>query len=330
MPRIFKPATQCGAVGYVQAGSIIHAIARGCFGAYPRRRMYTGAFLAALMVGLTCGAAAQTRFRQTVRLVTVPVTILPGSDGRTPILTASDFQILEDGVPQPIAIFDREPVGPLAIALALDVSGSTTGEMPAEKKAAIKAVDVASSGSDRLAVFAFNEAVAQRTPFTSDRHLLTEALRGLISNGGTALFDAVYLAAGQLEAEPGRHAIIVISDGGDTSSEVTLQRALHRCWNSDAVIYSILVEPVLADAGRDSGGEHALAYLADQTGGETFDVSTAALTGVLRSILDTLHQQYVLGFYASPSDDAGIHQLRVVLRNSEVKALARKGYYKND
>ncbi len=91
-------------------------------------------------------------------------------------------------------------------------------------------------------------------PFTSDERRLDNALRHLRTGAATALYDAIYLSAESLQRRQGRKVIVLITDGGDTASKADYQEALRAAQISEAIIYSIIMVPIEADAGRDTGG----------------------------------------------------------------------------
>jgi len=158
------------------------------------------------------------------------------------------------------------------------------------------------------------------------------ALKGLRPESGTSLYDAIYLAARNLEDREGRHVIVVVTDGGDTTSTKKFHQALEAAQLADAVIYSILVMPITNDPGRNIGGENALTTLAVETGGRVFAPALGPdLDEAFSDILKDLRTQYLLGFYPRnvPASKERFHRLHVRLRRPDLQVQARSGYYED-
>src|SRR5204863_9732012 len=125
------------------------------------------------------------------------------------------------------------------LVVLFDVSSSVKPRLKFEQQAAVKFFRSVLRPVDRAALFAFNHDVTIEQDFTSDTESLASAARDLKAKGGTALYDAIYLAAEKLEKGPGRHVIVIISDGSNTISRTTLETALRMAERSDAAIYGI-------------------------------------------------------------------------------------------
>jgi Ca-activated chloride channel family protein len=263
-----------------------------------------------------------------VRLVLVPVTVLGAPDHR---FTAGDFEVFDDGHKQHVAVFDSDFSSPISRVVANDTSLSTATHLEQEKNAALEIIN-AVGPQDALELVNFNHIVAAETSFTNDRAVLAHAVHALRPSGATSLYDAIYLASDELGRRTGRKALIIISDGGDTTSSVTFQRALREAIGADVVIYSVVVVPIESDAGRDIGGEHALQYLSEQTGGQTFAADPAHLSQPVERVLGALRREYLIGFYPklnSKDDSAGVHQIRVETKYTGLTLLSRKRYYED-
>ena len=116
----------------------------------------------------------------------------------------------------------------------------------------------------------------------------------------TALFDAVYLASRSLDRRQGRKVLVLITDGGDTISKIDYKEAARAAEEAEALVYSIIVVPIENSAGRETGGEHALIQLSEDTGGKYYyATSTAQLDDAFRQISDELRTQYLLAYYPS-------------------------------
>jgi Ca-activated chloride channel family protein len=165
--------------------------------------------------------------------------------------------------------------------------------------------------------------------FTSNYAALERRLRAVRGDAGTALYDAILLAADALEEREGRKVIVVVTDGGDTTHS-DMRRALEQAQLADAVIYPIVVIPITNDAGRNMGGEHVLQFMAENTGGRTFLPGDAAqIDRAFADIITELRTQYLLGFYprAVPLTKDRYHRLQVRAKRPELQVSARNGYY---
>jgi Ca-activated chloride channel family protein len=153
------------------------------------------------------------------------------------------------------------------------------------------------------------------------------------NGAATALYDAVFLASQALNRRQGRKVMVVITDGGDTVSQMDYKEALRAAQEAEAIIYSIIIVPIEADAGRDTGGEHALVQISRDTGGKYFyATSLPQLDSAFQKIGDELRTQYLLAYYPSERySDSEFRQLRVDLKNAPAggpyQSRYRAGYY---
>ena len=274
-------------------------------------------------------------FATDVRLVTLPVTVKDADGAPVGDLERGDFEILEAGVARRVAVFERRTNRPLSVALMLDTSLSTAIELRYERESASRFLkNLLGRGShpgDRAAVFSFSADVQVHQRFTRDRRALERALGSMRPESGTSVYDAVRLASGELARREGRRVIVMITDGGDTTSHWRFADALRAAHDHEVAIYPLIVLPIQSDAGRNRGGEHALITLARNTGGETFVQHGAEnLDLAFGEVLRNLRTQYLLGFY--PGIEGA--QTKEVFRTLEIRAapagavvLARSGYY---
>jgi Ca-activated chloride channel homolog len=274
----------------------------------------------------------EENFHVKVNLVNVFVTVTDEHGAPVAGLTKENFQLLEDGKAQKIAVFDKESALPLSIILAIDTSLSTRRDLPLELSSARRFAHAILRPVDGLSLFAFSEVVNQATPFTADLKTIDHAIEHVQMGSATALYDALYLGSQALEKRRGRKVIVVITDGGDTVSQVTYKEAVRAAQEAEAILYSIIVVPVEASAGRDTGGEHALIQLSDDTGGKYFyATSVPELDDAFRQISDELRTQYLLAYYPSEAvSDSDYRRITVNLTgqsNSGYKARYRTGYY---
>src|SRR3989442_18903 len=250
-----------------------------------------------------CGAlrAQDTTFRVDVNLVRVLATVKDNTGRLVGTLGKEDFTVFDNGAPQQIAVFDRQTEQPLLVSLLIDNSGSTAKDLKYELESVnrfLRALFAEGNPKDALALYTFNYEVRKLTHFTHNHSTLEHSLRGLKSEAGTSLYDAIWLASQELENRDGRKVILVVTDGGDTTSTKDFHAALRAAQLADAVIYSILVIPITNDAGRNIGGENALTTLGLRTGGRVFAPSLGAgVDKAFTDILKELRTQYLLGFY---------------------------------
>jgi Ca-activated chloride channel family protein len=273
-----------------------------------------------------------------VNLVNV-LTSVVGADGAPyTALQKDDFHLLEDGVEQKIAVFERQSSLPLSIVLALDTSLSTRKDLRVETGAARRFAADVLRPADSLAIFQFSNDVSQALGFTNDQARIDDALQHLRTGRATALYDAIFLASRSLARRQGRKIIVLITDGGDTASKSDYPEALRAAQHADAVLFSIILVPIESEAGRDIGGEHALIQLASDTGGQYYYASSLPqLDEAFHRIGDELRTQYLLAYYPSRRRGPEFRRITVELtpqaRQKAAGALTlryRAGYYSAD
>ncbi len=289
----------------------------------------------AVLLWLAHAAPGQdtTVFRSNVRLVRLEVTVKDAAGGIATGLNKDDFLVSENGVPQDIAVFERNTSLPLSIAVLVDTSGSTYKDLAYEVESTnrfFRAVTREGNPDDAVALYSFNWQVTQHADFTRNRLRLERALRSLRGDGGTSLYDAIYLASRDIEDRDGRHAMIVVTDGGDTTSSKDFDAALQAAQRAEAVLYPIVVVPIENPAGRNIGGEHALETIAARTGGRVFFPSDSdSLDQAFDDILIELRTQYLLAYYPHnvPAERNRFHPVAVKVRRTDLRAITRSGYY---
>jgi Ca-activated chloride channel family protein len=248
-------------------------------------------------------------------------------------LGKDDFRIFDDAVEQTISVFERNTSLPLSIALLIDTSGSTNKDIPYETASILKflrALKQAGNPDDTMAVYSFNWQVKMEVGYTRNEQRAERVMRQLHGEGGTSLYDAIYLVSGDLEERDGRHVMVVVTDGGDTTSYKKFEDAVKAAIRSDAVLYPIVVVPITTDAGRNLGGEHALETMAHATGGRTFYPAGAGeLDQTFAEILRELRTEYLLGYYPRlpRAFTNKYHSVRVTVNRPQLKVTTRSGYY---
>ena len=243
----------------------------------------------------------ETTLRVDVNLVNVFVTVTDEHGAPVGGLAKENFVLREDEHEQKIAVFDKESALPLSIALAIDTSLSTRHDLPLEQASAKRFAHAILRPVDALSVYAFSEVVRESTPgYTADLKRIDESIDHIRAGAATALYDAIYLASRALDHRKGRKVIVLITDGGDTVSTVDYKQAVRAAEEAEALVYSIIIVPIESSAGRETGGEHALIQLSEDTGGKYYyATSNAELDEAFRKISDELRTQYLVAYYPS-------------------------------
>jgi len=288
-----------------------------------------------LLAACVCHAqeAPSTTVRVDVKLVNVFVTVTDAHGAPIGSLKQNDFKLSEDGKEQKISVFDKESALPLSIVLAIDTSLSTRRDLPLELASARRFAHTVLRPQDGIALFQFSEIVNEVLPFTSQLKSLDRAIERLHPGSATALYDALFLGSQALDKRQGRKVMVVITDGGDTASKVDYQDAVRSAEEAEAIVYSIIVVPVEASAGRDTGGEHALVQISEDTGGKYYYASSLAqLDDAFKQISDELRTQYLLAYYPSQRlSESEFRRIQVrvdgVPDASSLKVRHRTGYY---
>jgi Ca-activated chloride channel family protein len=235
-----------------------------------------------------------------VRLVNVFASVTDAHGAAVVDLKKDDFSVLEDGHPEKISVFEQQSGVPISIVMALDVSGSVRKEMRLELESARRFTASILRPEDGMALITFGENVNEVVPFTNSWKRIADGMHNMLSGAGTSLYDAIYLSSMRLRRRDGRKVLVIITDGGDTTSRVDYQEALRTAQSAEVMVYSIIIVPVGADAGRNLGGEHALIQMSEDTGGRHYYAdSTANLDAAFDQISRELRTQYLLGYYPS-------------------------------
>jgi len=293
------------------------------------------------------GKESEETIRINSDLVNVVVTIAGRPSSASLDLKPEDFEILEDGAPQEISNFSRNADQPLKLVMLFDTSLSVAQALNFERLAASRFFGRVIHPQDRAAVFSVSTDVVVLQGFTNKVPLLVDAIRQLRALGATSLYDGVYLAADYVKKAQGRRVIVIVSDGGDTTSNKSLLEALAQAQESDAVIFAVFTgNPWPSQNLRDLAAELALETLTGETGGEvlkpklplgkngsrygeeTDDLSLKELDQAFDNLAQQLRTQYVLGFYSTNEKrDGSFRKLSVRIKKPGYTARARTGYY---
>lgn len=274
-----------------------------------------------------------------VRLVSVYATVRDRKGRTIRDLDKSDFEILEDGVPQTVSHFTSARV-PLTVALLVDASNSMNlgGKIELARRAAEEFVEAADP-EDRLMVRSFNDSLHGTTHPASNRAELKKAIREIRAEGGTALYDAVYRMADSLKNIEGRRAIVLLSDGRDQALEDNepgslhlFEEALEKSHRSDVAIYAIGLGHRLdreMDLRRVRSLKEILSTFSVQTGGRPYFPDRARqLSRVYRQIAEDLKTQFTLAYSpTNESHDGRWRSITVRVKREGLQVDARSGYY---
>ncbi len=257
--------------------------------------------------------AAQDRAKIKVKvdLVNVLVSVLDEHNRPAPDLAVEAFQVLDEDNPQTIAVFEKETQQPLDLALMIDASLSAQLGMPTQREAAAHFIQQVLRKGDRLAVYAFDENVTQLAAFSDNVGHLQDAVRRVPQGAGTSIYDAVYLGSRTLarQGSERRRVIILITDGGETTSHADFDSARREAVRTGTLLYTVVVRSVKNESGRNTAGEHALETITDTTGGAVFyPDSSAELDGIFERINRELRTQYRLGYYPNPRGPADTYR----------------------
>jgi Ca-activated chloride channel homolog len=276
---------------------------------------------------------SDTTLKVDVKLVNVFVTVTDEHGAPVGDLKKENFTLLEDGKAQTVSVFDKESILPLSIVLDIDTSLSTRKDLPLELASARRFAHAILRPIDALSLYAFSETVSEVVPFTHDLKAIDRGVDRVHPGSATALYDALYLGSQALEPRKGRKVMVVITDGGDTVSQVDYKEAVRAAQEAEAIVYSIIVVPIEASAGRDTGGEHALIQISEDTGGKYFyATSVPQLDEAFQKISDELRTQYLLAYYPSQRfSDSSFRRIEVKVAGSASSASFsvhhRTGYY---
>ncbi len=262
------------------------------------------------------------QFSSSVQLVQVYATVTDAKGGPVTGLRQSDFEVLEDGVPQEVTTFVAGEF-PLTVALGVDRSFSMAGERLQLAKQASQAFLRELRPGDRSMVVAISSEAEVIAPLSADRTSQSRAIAALDAWGTTALHDAIIATLDRLEPETGRQAIVVFSDGTDRYSQHTAAEVMERARRSNALIY-----PIAFGKTRPP----LLAELAVLTGGRSFLLRDAReLETTLATVARELRYQYLLGYTPEKSLQRGQSEwrsIKVVMKGSRpgLRVRARDGY----
>jgi Ca-activated chloride channel family protein len=244
-------------------------------------------------------------------------------------LGPNDVVVTEDGVKQEVAYF-REASGPgeripLSVVLVLDSSGSMKNNMHFLQEAAVTFVNKLEE-ADKALVVDFNSGVRGSAEFTSDVERLEKFIDALQAWGGTSLYDAIHYGLNRIKDQPGRKAVIVFSDGDDTTSSLTEKDVIDYARAVESTVYCVGIR---GGAGLvDRGPRGFLRKVAKETGGQYFfPEKVGDLVRIFAGISDELKNHYLLGYSPQRSPDGTWREIELRINRKDAQMRVRKGYF---
>jgi VWFA-related protein len=348
------------------------------------RRALLSALPLCPVVRLLRGQQADPTFSADVKVVNVFATVRDKKGQIVKGLTKDDFHLDDEGEAQTIRYFSAESDLPLTLGLLIDTSGSERNVIGEEREASYRFFDqILREDRDSAFVIHFDQEVELLQDLTSSRQKLQKALNDLEvarpqlqrqgggapgggyprrgggsgrRRGGTSLYDAVLLASDELMAhQKGRKALVLLSDGVDNGSKVSLDEGIRSAQRADTLVYTVLIADPNGNSnvggyggprrGRRGGypgggypggggfdrpdGKKVLEQLADQTGGRFFEVShKQTVEKIYAAIEEDLRNEYSLGFVPAHFDSGGAyHRIHLTTAKKDLKVQATQGYY---
>ena len=261
-------------------------------------------------------------------------------------LGQDDFEVAEDGAPQKIAFFARSQDVPLNLGLIVDFSGSQDPFLKAHHKDLETFLGSVLGPADRTFLLCFGDRLRLASRFTSSPQEILAGLQafekgardfqelgsGEDREGGTAFFDAIYYSTTAMlsDAERGRRALIVFSDGEDNSSSHNMMEALETAQSNAVVLYGVRYTDVKNGRlnSHNKYGTSVMARMAQDTGGADFDARKTDMASQFKSIGEQLRSSYELAYHSSnPVSDGTFRKISVTVKRPGVAVRAKTGYY---
>jgi Ca-activated chloride channel family protein len=290
--------------------------------------------IVALALSAATALSAQQRIRSGVELVELNVTVTDPAGKYTAGLAEDDFEVYEDGAKQKLTFFSATQQ-PISLAILHDTSASMEERMGIAQEAAIGFTRQLHK-DDQAEVIDFDSQVRVLSPFTSDGASLEKAIKATTANGSTSLYNAVYIALKDLKkvkaansAEIRRQAIVLLSDGDDTSSLIEFDQVLDLAKRSETVIYCIGLRQGEIARREFKEAEFVLKQLSNETGGRAyFPTDARELAKIYQSIWDELSSQYTMAYSSgNPKRDGAWRRVQVRLTKQGLVGRTKLGYY---
>ena len=288
----------------------------------------------AILAGVVSAQQDRPAFRAAVDIVSLNIVVTDGANHYVTDLEQPDFTIFEDGVKQDVSFFSRRQQ-PIALSLLLDSSASMEEKLPTLQTAASNFVRRLKS-NDMAQVIDFDSRVEVRQAFSGNQTELLAAIDQTAAGGSTSLHNAIYIALKELrkvravsEDDVRRQALVVFSDGEDTSSLVSFEEVLDLAKRSETSIYAIALRGVDTQSKGFREAEYVMKTLATATGGRSFfPARIEDLAGVYNQIADELASQYTIGYTSKNARrDGAWRRIIVQLARPNATPRAKPGYY---
>jgi Ca-activated chloride channel homolog len=292
------------------------------------------ALSAAVLSGAVVAHGQGQRIRSGIELVSLNVTVTDSGGRYQTDLTEPDFDVYGDGAKQTLTFFSRTQQ-PIALALLLDTSASMDERMGIAQEAAIGFAKQLHK-DDQAEVIDFDSQVRILQAFTNDAVALEKAIRQTTPNGSTSLYNALYIALKDLKkvkaettSDIRRQAIVLLSDGDDTSSLIEFDQVLDLAKRSETVIYSIGLRQGEIARREFKEAEFVLKQLSSETGGKAyFPTDARELQKIYQSIWDELSSQYAIAYSSTnPKRDGAWRRVQVRIVKPGLTARTKLGYY---
>jgi len=290
-----------------------------------------------ITAALVAHAQQQPSFRTGVELVSLNVTVTEGTHRYVTDLEATDFNVFEDGVKQDVTFFTRANL-PIALSVLLDTSASMESRLDTAQEAAIGFAKTLRP-QDLAEIVDFDSRVVVLQPFTNDAAQLEQAIRKTTAGGSTSMYNAIYIALKDLKKviatsveDIRRQAVVVLSDGEDTSSLLPFEEVLDLAKRSETAIYAIGLGSLQGSSSSGRGfkeAEFVLRQLAQETGGRAFFPSQLNdLANVYGQISDELSSQYTVGYTSrNGRRDGAWRRIVVRVNRPNLTARTKQGYF---
>ena len=290
--------------------------------------MKSFAVAAALLTAVAASAQQQQPlFKSGAKTVAIFATVIDANGRLVPGLQMEDFEVLDEGKPVELTLFDNE-VQPFTAVIALDTSGSMTANISRVQEAAEQFV-IRMLPDDKATVVYFNDQLFFSPRFTTDRDELSRYVRNEMRFGNaTVLWDAIDAALDRLQLVEGRKVVVALTDGDDLGSRTDFDDVRDRARDSEVMIYSIGFTSDYFDGVRRVRSKPSanLRKLAQETGGGFFELQkTADLNTTFTRVIQELHSQYAMAFVPERLDGK-LHKLVVRLKKPGMTARARQSY----
>jgi VWFA-related protein len=278
---------------------------------------------------------ALPRFSSALDIVNLNVSVSDAKDKFVTGLAADDFRIFEDGIPQQLCLFTQERL-PLSLAILIDSSMSMQPSLPSVRAAALRLAR-ALQPIDQAEIIQFNHKFAVLQDFTNDQALLAAAINSITADGATGLYNALYLTLKDprfrtKDDHLTRQAVVILTDGEDTSSMVSDDQVLEIARKSNVTIFAISLRqprPAVLDSDAPDRATYFLTSLTRDTGGRSyFPSGLAQIDGVYGRIADELRTQYALGYVSSNTRrDGKWRHIAIETTQGHLMLRHKLGYY---